>query len=102
MPNEFRKRDKTFRSISEILFKEKDFKKMVSKAKEEEVVIRFNEIFPELSTISKAVKFNYGVLYLRVENSVWRSELNLKQTAIISKIKNNIKDISIDKIKFIS
>ncbi len=102
MPNEFRKRDRSFRSISDVLFKEKDFRKMVSKAKEEEVVIRFSEIFPELSLISKAVKFNYGVLYLKVENSVWRSELNLKQTAMISKIKNNIKDISIKKIKFIS
>ena len=102
MPKEFRKRDRSFRSISDILFKEKDFRKMVSKAKEEEVVIRFGEIFPELNTIAKAVKFNYGVLYLRVENSVWRSELNLKQTAIISKIKKTIKNISIEKIKFIS
>jgi len=102
MPNEFRKRDRSFRSISDILFKEKDFKKIVSKAKEEEVVIKFSEIFPELSSIAKAVKFNYGVLYLRVENSVWRSELNLKQTAMISKIRKNINDISIKKIKFIS
>ena len=89
MPNEFRKRDRSFRSISDILFKEKDFKKMVSRARNEEVVIKFSEIFPELSLIAKAVKFNYGVLYLRVENSVWRSELNLKQTAMISKIKKN-------------
>ena len=32
MPNQFRKRDRSFRSISDILFKEKDFRKMVSKA----------------------------------------------------------------------
>jgi len=102
MPNEFRKRDRSFRSISDILFKEKDFKKLVSKAKDEEVVIRFSEIFPELSLIAKAVKFSYKILYLRVENSVWRSELNLKQAAMISKIKTNIKDISIEKIKFIA
>ena len=99
MPNNYR--SKSFRSISDILFKEKDFKKMISKAKEEEVVIRFNEIFPELSSIAKAIKFNYGVLDLRVENSVWRSELNLKQAAMISKIEKNIKDVSIKKIKFV-
>ncbi|MDA3860640.1 MAG: DciA family protein, partial [Melioribacteraceae bacterium] len=95
-------RNKTFRSISDVLFKERDFKKLVTKAKEEEVVIRFSEIFPELSSIAQAVKFNHNILFLKVENSVWRSELNLKQTAIISKIKKSIKEISIDKIKFIS
>lgn len=100
MPNNYR--NKSFRSISDILFKEKDFSKMVSKAKEEEVVIKFSEIFPELSSIAKAVKFNNKTLFLRVENSVWRSELNLKQVALISKIQNSIKDISIEKIKFIS
>ncbi len=102
MPKEFRKRDRSFRSISDVLFKENDFKKFVSKAKEEEVVIKFGEIFPELSTIAKAVKFNYKTLFLKVENSVWRSELNLKQEAIINKIRKNVKDISIEKIKFIS
>ena len=100
MPNNYR--NKSFRSISDILFKEKDFSKMVSKAKEEEVVIKFSEIFPELSSIAKAIKFKNQILFLRVQNSVWRSELNLKQAAIISKIKKNIKDISIEKIKFIS
>jgi len=91
-----------FRSISDVLFKEKDFNKIVIKAKEEEIVEKFGEIFPELKVIAKAVKFNKNVLYLKVENSVWRSELNLKQTAIINKIKNNINNITIDRIKFIS
>ena len=99
MPNNYR--SKSFRSISDILFKEKDFKKMITRAKEEEVVLRFSEIFPELSSIAKAIKFNYGVLDLKVENSVWRSELNLKQAAMISKIEKNIKDVSIKKIKFV-
>lgn len=100
MPNSYR--NKKFRSISDILFNEKEFSKMITKAKEEEVVIKFGEIFPELGLIAKAIKFNHNVLFLRVENSVWRSELNLKQTAMINKIKKNIKDISIEKIKFIS
>lgn len=91
-----------FRSISDILFKEKEFSKIVIKAKEEEVINKFSEIFPELKTIAKAIKFNRKILFLKVENSVWRSELNLKQAAIISKIKNNINDIEIDRIKFIS
>jgi len=100
MPNNFR--NKTFRSISDVLYNDKDFRKMVVKAKEEEIVIRFSEIFPELEKIATAVKFNRKILFLRVENSVWRSELNLKQTAMISKIKSNFNNIAIDKIKFIS
>ncbi len=95
-------RSKSFRVISDILFNEKEFRQIVVKAKEQEVVERFSEIFPELKTIAKAIKFSNNVLYLRVENSVWRSELNLKQTALINKINMNIKDVSIDKLKFIS
>ncbi|MCF6269055.1 MAG: DUF721 domain-containing protein [Melioribacteraceae bacterium] len=91
-----------FRSISDVLFKEKEFSKIVAKAKEEEIVQKFKEIFPELNEIAKAIKFKKNVLFLRVENSVWRSELNLKQTAIISKIENHFNNIQIDKIKFIS
>jgi len=98
----YNNRSKSFRSISDIILNEKEFKPLILKAKQEEVVEKFSLIFPELSTISKAVKFKDNILFLRVENSVWRSELNLKQAALINKITKNIKDISIDKIKFIS
>jgi len=91
-----------FRSISDVLFKEKEFSKIVAKAKEEDIVQKFSEIFPELIEIAKAIKFKKNILFLRVENSVWRSELNLKQTAIIDKIKKHFSNIQIDKIKFIS
>ena len=91
-----------FRSISDVLFHEKEFSKIIAKAKEEEIVQKFSEIFPELSEIAKAVKFNRRTLFLRVENSVWKSELNLKQKAIIDKIEKQFINIKIDKIKFIS
>lgn len=91
-----------FRSISDVLFKEREFSKIVAKAKEEEIVTKFSEIFPELNAIAKAIKFNRNILFLRVENSVWRSELNLKQQAMISKIKKQFSNIHIEKIKFIS
>jgi hypothetical protein len=91
-----------FRSISDVLHKEKEFSRIVAKAKEEEIVTKFKEIFPELNKIAKAIKFNRKVLYLRVENSVWRSELNLKQSAIISKIEKQFNNTVVDRIKFIS
>ena len=53
-----------FRSISDVLFKEKEFSKIVAKAKEEEIVQKFSEIFPELNEIAKAVKFNRKTLFL--------------------------------------
>jgi len=91
-----------FRSISDVIFKEKEFSKIIIKAKEEEVIEKFSVVFPELKKIAQAIKFNKNILYLKVENSVWRSELNLKQSAMISKIKKNIKDVVIERIKFIS
>lgn len=91
-----------FKSLSEIIYKETAFKKIVNKAKEQEVVDKFADIFPELKNVARAVRFEKKTLYLKVENSVWRSELNLKQEAIKKKIENIIEQIKIEKIKFIS
>ena len=91
-----------FRSLSDIIYKEKAFNKIVNKVREQEVVHSFNKIFPELDNVAKAIKVERKTLFLRVENSVWRSELNLKQNAIIKKIKIKLENIDIEKIKFIS
>ena len=91
-----------FRSLSDVIYNENAFKKIVKKAKEQEVVISFGKIFPELDNVAKAIKMERKTLFLRVENSVWRSELNLKQNAIIKKIKIKLENIDIEKIKFIS
>ncbi len=92
----------SFKSLSEIIHKEKAFSKIVARANEQEVIDRFYKIFPELTKVVEAVKVEKKTLYLRVENSVWRSELNLKQDAIIKKIKLNLVKSEIEKIKFIS
>lgn len=91
-----------FKSLSEIIYKEKAFENIVSRAKEEKIVEEFNNIFPELVNVAAAVKVSNKTLYLRVENSVWRSELNLKQEAIVNKIKKHLTYARIEKIKFIS
>ena len=91
-----------FKSMSEIIYKENAFKQLVKKAKEQEVVDKFEEIFPELANVVKAVKYENKTLYLRVENSVWRSELNIKQEAIKKKIEKTITTIKVEKLKFIS
>ena len=91
-----------FRSLSDIIYKEKAFNKIVNKVREQEVVHGFSKIFPELDNVAKAIKLERKTLFLRVENSVWRSELNLRQDAIIKKIKNKLEKTDIEKIKFIS
>ena len=93
---------KKFKSLSEIIYKENAFKQLVKKAKEQEVVDKFTEIFPELANVVIPVKYENKTLYLRVENSVWRSELNIKQEAIKKKIEKTIETIKVEKIKFIS
>lgn len=92
----------SFRSLSDVIYNEKAFNKIVNKAREQDVVRMFNKIFPELDNVAKAIKIDRKTLFLRVENSVWRSELNLRQDAIIKKIKNKLKKTDIEKIKFIS
>ena len=91
-----------FKSISDIIYKDKAFKNIVKKASEQDVVDGFKSIFPELEKVAEAVKVEKKVLYLRVENSVWRSELNLKKEAIVKKIKLELKQSEVEHIKFIS
>lgn len=91
-----------FRSLSDVIYNEKAFNKIVNKVREQEVVHEFSKIFPELGNVAKAIKVERKTLFLRVENSVWRSELNLRQDAIIKKIKSKLTKTEIEKIKFIS
>lgn len=91
-----------FKSISEIIKKEKAFDALRETAKEADVVERFNELFPDLSKVAKAVKVKQKTLFLRVENSVWRSELNYKQQLMIKKINDLIGENVVTSIRFIS
>jgi hypothetical protein len=92
MPRSFKSR-----SIADVLFNEKEFSKIVKTANQEEVILKFHDVFPELKKIAQAVKFTKSVLFLRVENSVWRNELNLKQEAMIKKIKKHFNKVNIKK-----
>ncbi len=91
-----------FRSVSEIISKEKDFKVFRKTAKEYEVMNIFYEIFPELKNVVKVKSIKDGILTLIVENSVWRSELKFKQNNILEKINCYIKSELVNKIRFTS
>lgn len=91
-----------FKSLSEIINKEKAFSKIRTITRENDILADFVKIFPELSEVAKPVKIVKSIIYLRVENSVWRSELNFNQKIMIEKINNHYKEEIIKNIKFIS
>jgi hypothetical protein len=92
---------KNILSIGDIIEKEEDLKPFRSKVKEFDIVLQFSVVFPELKQIAEAVKVVKNVLYLKVENSVWRSELRLRQKSIVDKINRSFNEESIKSIKFI-
>lgn len=95
MPNDFK-------SLRDVFGKEKAFEKVRKTAKEYEVIENFFAVFPELKKVAEAVKIEKGILFLRVENSVWRSELKFRQTDLIEKINKEFNDQIVKSIRFIS
>ncbi len=93
-------RRNSFASIDEIL-KQKEFEKINAAIEENEAVEKFAEIFPDLKKIAKAKRINNKTLFLRVENAVWRSELNLNKNAIIKKINERFGKEIVKTIRFI-
>jgi len=90
-----------FKSISEIIHKEKVFNKVIEKSRQQEVIDKFYVIFPELKKIAEVIRVDKETLFLRVENSVWRSELNLNRESLMNKLNNQLENKVISKIKFI-
>ena len=93
---------KGFKSISQIISGEKNFEEIRTVAKNFKIVEEFEKIFPDLVMVAKPVKAVKKVLYIKTENSVWRSELNLRQKLLIEKINDYFKEEVIKSIKFIS
>lgn len=91
----------SFRTITEVLDKEKEFEKLRESLKNYNVVDEFEKIFPELKQIATAVKLEKQVLFLRVENSVWKSELNFQKTLLIEKINTHFNEVVIKSLKFL-
>lgn len=91
-----------FKSITEIFNSHETLANLRDSVQQAEIVEQFEKIFPDLKTIVKAVKIEKKVLFLRVENSVWRSELKFRQKLIIEKINKYYSDEVIRSIKFLT
>lgn len=90
-----------YKSIAEVINGDDSLKNIREFIKKADVVEKFDVIFPDLKKIAKAVKVDKNVLFLSVENSVWRSELKFKQKVIIDKINDYFKETIIKSVKFI-
>jgi Dna[CI] antecedent, DciA len=91
-----------FISLREAFEQEPALSKLRNSIKDFDVITNFYEIFQDLEKIVVPVKVKNSTLFLRVENSVWRSELKFKEQIIIEKINTFVKEERIKKIKFVS
>jgi Dna[CI] antecedent, DciA len=92
--------DKGFIKLSDIINTRSEFEGLRKKIKETEVVDGFLEIFPDLAKVAIALKVDKNILFLKVENSVWRSELKFSESVIVGKINTFFKEERIKYIKF--
>ena len=88
-----------FLSISEIISKEPGFAKLRKVIKQHDVIIGFHKIFPDLKKIAMPAKIEKKILYLKVQNAAWRSELKFNQQTIIEKINTFYKEEIIKAIR---
>lgn len=89
-----------FKSISDILKKDKALKNFRKSVEEQNIIEEFGDIFPALNNNVTTVKVKDHVLYLYVENSVLRNELNINKKKVIEKINNHFNNKLISDIKF--
>ena len=90
----------TFRRLTDVINGEKAFSGFRKTVKENDVVLKFSELFPELSKTVEARSVSKGILYLSTENSVLKSELFLQRNLIVEKINTHFKENVIVDIKF--
>ncbi|MDP3442088.1 MAG: DUF721 domain-containing protein [Ignavibacteria bacterium] len=91
----------SFKKVDEVINVENDFWLLRETANNYRVVEDFSKIFPELDIIVKAIKVEKKVLFLKTENSVWKSELNFQKNALIEKINIYFNQQIIKNIKFL-
>ncbi len=91
----------TFKSVADIL-NSQYFENINTYVKKHRVIEEFFNIFPELQTIANPVKIEKKILFLKVENSVWRNELHIIQKRLCEKINTKFDENLIEKIKFLA
>lgn len=91
----------SFRSVKDIILNEPGLSGLKSDIINSETILEFTKIFPELEQIVKPIRIENKTLFLKVENSVWRSELNLQSKSLIEKLNTRCKEERIKAIRFL-
>jgi hypothetical protein len=94
-------KEKGIKSLADIIMDSADMEKIREVRIKYKVVEEFLLIFPEFSDYVVPVKLNKKILSLRVENSVMRQELNLRQEALKEKINKYYNKEVVSSIKFV-
>lgn len=89
-----------FKSLTDILRNDNAFKNFRKSVSQQDVVNDFHKIFPDLEKTVKANNVHKGILYLKVENSVLRNEINLNKSVVIEKVNKYFNQTIINDIKF--
>jgi len=89
-----------FKSITDILEKEKAFSNFNKSVKEQDVLNKFFDIFPNLKKTVKVSHINKRILYLSVENSVLRNEIYLNKNKLLEKINKQFSSEILKDLKF--
>jgi hypothetical protein len=92
----------SFKSMEEIFKYDPGLENVRKKIKEEDVISEFAKIFPDLSKVAVPVRVDKKVLFLRVENSAWRTELKFNEKIIITKINTYFAEERVKYLKFSS
>ena len=90
-----------FKSLKEVFKREKTFSGLREVVEASDVVVHFNEMFPNLEKVAIPISCEKKVLKLKVENAAWRNELKFMEAELIDKINTFFKEQRINKIRFI-
>lgn len=74
------------KTIGEVISSEPGLEKVNKLIKQTEVIVKFFDIFPELTKVAVPEKVEKKVLHLKVENAAWRSELKFQSEKVVEKI----------------
>jgi restriction endonuclease len=90
-----------FRSLAEIFDNDPGLGNLRKAVQQFDVVDSFEKIFPDLVKIVQPVKTEKKILFLRVENSVWRSELRFSEKVIVEKVNKFFNEVRIKGVRFV-
>lgn len=91
-----------FYSLKDIFRIEPELQNIRKKLSEADVVVEFFNVFPEFTKVVIPVKLEKKTLFLKVENSAWRSELKFKEKSVIEKINKYFNEERVKYLKFSS